>query len=544
MLEKTIKTVPSRAKSTLPRLQSLIHSLAYFYLIFSLKNNGVREYVKTEGMKMNTFTCSDGESEPTTAIVQEIPVVIVTVDESAHKLALQNESITTVKEIQTEGEIIHGIAHELSLEVQTAKEFVPEFAVEIENISAVREIPFEEEIVCGITHEISLEEQTVSEIVPEIAIEVQNVSSVRDIPFEEEIVCGITQELSLEEETVNRDFAVPEIACGIERISACAVKEIPFEHETVRRIPNEISSEEQTVSTSTHELAIEEEAVDETTNEIPLEEEMVNVMSCEISTEIPLESAEVEPAFNKVISDDVPLLVDSSAKKCPTSISLETKAFATPAEKSFVKSCSVGMNAKTNEFVPQKTRLSKLTSFGGVSDGTATEPTVKNRVKTTVDVAGKVEDPVELNARAKEFVPSSGGASGGTVAAKHREKTVVGLNARTKEFVPSSGGASGGIVVVPSGSDKPERSLNAFAREFVPSNFRSNAAVHPNNAPVMAPVYRPASPRPATGFRPRGQAVIQRRLPSGRFLPIHPRVRPRFHGPQQVMRPRWSTADR
>ena len=96
------------------------------------------------------------------------------------------------------------------------------------------------------------------------------------------------------------------------------------------------------------------------------------------------------------------------------------------------------------------------------------------------------------------------------------------------------------------GSAKSERSLNVFAREFVPSNFQSNAAVHPNhsNAPAMDPAYRPASPRPAPGFRPRGQAGIQHRPPAGRFPPNHSRVRPRFHGAQQVMRPRWSTNEK
>ena len=189
--------------------------------------------------------------------------------------------------------------------------------------------------------------------------------------------------------------------------------------------------------------------------------------------------------------------------ECSTSISLETKAFAIPAEKSSAKHCSLELNAEANEFVLRKTRFPELVSFGhvdGVSDGTATV-----REKTAVD-AGRVQDhPAGLNARGNEFVPPSRGASGGTVA-------------------------------VPSGSDKSERSLNVFAREFVPSNFQSNAAVHPSNVPAMAPVYRPASPRPPPEFRPRDQAVIQRRLPSGRFLPIHPRVRPRFHGAQQVMR--------
>ena len=199
-------------------------------------------------------------------------------------------------------------------------------------------------------------------------------------------------------------------------------------------IAREISSEEQTVSASTHEFVIEEEAVDETTNEIPLEEEIVNVIAHEVSTEIPPVSAEVEPPSKKATSD-VPLLVDSSAKECSTSISLETKAVAIPAEKISAKHCPLGLNAEANEFVPQKTRFPELVSFGhadGVSDGTAA---VKNRDKTAVD-ASRVHDPA-------------------------------GLNAKAKEFVPSSGGASGGIVAVPS-ELLSERSLNVFAREFVP----------------------------------------------------------------------------
>ena len=304
---------------------------------------------------------------------------------------------------------------------------------------------------------------------------------------------------------------VPEFACEIENISA--VKEIPFEDEIVCGVAQEYSSEQQTVSASTQEFAIEEEAVHETVNETPLEEEMVDGTVHEVSTEITPVSPEVE-TFNNVIGD-VPLLIDSSAKECSTSISLETKAFATPAEKSSAKCCSLGLNAEAHEFVPQKTRFPELASFGGVSDGGAAA--VKKREKTGAD--GEVEDAVRLNARAKEFVPSSGGVSGGTAGMPNREDT---------------------------GSAKSERSLNIFAREFVPSNFQSNAAVHPNhsNAPAVASVYRPASPRPAPGFRPRGQAGIQRRPPAGRFPPNHPRVRPRFHGAQQVMRPRWSTTDR
>ena len=561
---------------------------------------------------MPTFTSDNVEWEPTTTIVQEIPVVIVTADAFAHEHASEIESTNAIKEIQTEGEVVHGITHEFSLEVQTVSEFVPEHAFEIESISAVKEIPLKEEIVCGISHvfsseeqtvgefipehsfeieslssvkempleeeivcgiaselileeqtetaselvpeiafglqnvsagrdilgfeeemvceiaqELSLEEETASELVPEIALELQNVSAVRDIPFEAEMVCGIAQELSLGEKTVSSDSAVPEFACEIENISA--VQEIPFEDKIVYGVVQEFFSEQQTVSASTQEFAIEEEAVKETVNETPLEEEMVNVIAHEVSTEITSASPAVEP-LNKVISD-VPLLVDSSAKECSTSISLKTKAFATPAEKGSAKSCSLGLNAEAHEFVPQKTRFPELESFGGVSDGAAA---VKNKEKTWAN--GEVEEPIRLNARAKEFVPSkqvhiheefrrtsSGGVSGRTAAVPTREET---------------------------GSATSQRSLNVYAREFVPSNFRGNGAVHANhsNAPARAPVYRPAAPRPAPGFRPRGQNGILHRLPSGRFLRHHPRVRLRFQGNQQVsphaMTPRWSTTDR
>ena len=529
--------------------------------------------MKTEGMEvmtMTTFTSNNVGWEPTTAIVQEIPVVIVTADAFAHERASEIESTNAIKEIQTEGKVVHGIAHEFSLEVQTVSEFVSEHVFEIESISAVKEIPLKEEIVCGISHELSSEEQTVgefipehsfeiesvsaveempleeeivcgiaselsleeqtetaSELVPEIALELQNISSVRDIPFEEEMVCGIAQELGLGEQTVTSDSAVPELACEIENISA--VQEISFEDEIVRGIAQEFSSGQQTVSAFTQEFAIEEEAVNETFNETLLEEEMVNVISQEVSREITSGSAEVEH-LNKVISD-VTLLVDSSAKECSTSISLKTKAFATPAGKGSAKSCSLGLNAKAHEFVPQKTRFPELASFGEVSDGAAA---VKNREKTGAN--GEFEEPIRLNARAKEFVPSK----------------QVHIHEEFKRT--SSGGVSGRTAAVPTredtGSATSQRSLNVFAREFVPSNFQSNAAVHANhsNAPARVPVYRPATPRPAPGFRPRGQTGILHRLPSGRFLRHHPRVRLRFQGDQQVsphvMTPRWSTTDR
>ena len=554
-----------------------------------------------EIMTMTTFTSNNVEWEPTTSTVQEIPVVIVTADAIAHEHASEIESTNTIKEIQTEGEVVHGIAHEFSLEVQTVSEFVPEHAFEIESISAVKEFPLKEETVCGISHEFSSEEQTVrefipehafeiesvssavkempleeeivcgivselsleeqtetsselvpeialelqnvsavrdmpseeemvcgiaseqsveeetaSELVPEIPLELQNVSTVRDIPFEEEMVCGIAQELSLGEQTaVSSDSAVPEFACEIENISA--VQEIAFEDQIVCGVSQELCSEQQTVSVSTHEFTIELEDVNETVTEIPLEQEMVNVIAHEVSTDITSVSPAVEP-LNKVIID-VPLHVDSSAKESSTSISLETKAIATPDEKSSAKSCSLGLNAEAREFIPQKTRFPELASFNGVSDGGAAA--VKNREKTGAD--GEVVEPVRLNVWAKEFIPSSGGVSGRTAAVPTREDT---------------------------GSATSQRSLNVFAREFVPSNFHNNAAVHPNhsNAPTMAPVYRPAAPRTAPSFRSRSQAGIQHRLPSGRFLPHHPRVRPRFQGDQQVsphvMRPRWSTTDR
>ena len=301
------------------------------------------------------------------------------------------------------------------------------------------------------------------------------------------------------------------------------VQEIPFEDEIVCGVAQEFSSGQQTVSAFTQEFAIEEEAVKETVNETPLEEEMVNVIAHEVSTEITSVSAEVEP-LNKIISN-VPLLVDSSAKECSTSISLETKVFVTPAEKGFAKSCSLELNAEAHEFVPQKTRFPELASVGGASDGAAA---VKNREKTGAN--GEVEEPIRLNARAKEFVPS-------------KQEHIHEEFKRT-----SSGGVSGRTAAVPTredtGSATSQRSLNVFAREFVPSNFQSNAAVQP----VRDPVYRPAAPRLAPGFRPRGQAGILHRLPSGRFLPHHPRVRPRFQGDQQVsphvMTPRWSTTER
>ena len=351
---------------------------------------------------------------------------------------------------------------------------MPEITLELQNVSAARDNPFEEEMVCGIASELSVEEETVNELLLEIALELQNVNAVGDIPFEEEMVCGIAQELSLGEQTaVSSGSAVPEFACEIESISA--VQEIPFEDEIVCEVAQEFSSEQQTaVSASTYEFAMEKEDVNETVTEIPLEEEMVNVIAHEVSTEITSASAEVE-SLNKVISD-VPLLVDISTKESSTSISLETKAFATPDEKSSAKGCSLGLNAEAHEFVPQKTRVAELASFGRVSDGGAAA--VNKREKT--GAVGEVEEPVRLNARAKEFVPSSGGVSGETACVPNREDT---------------------------GSAKSERSLNVFAREFVPCNFQSNAAVHLNysNAPAMAPVYRPASPRPAPGFRPRGQ---------------------------------------
>ena len=510
---------------------------------------------------MTTFTSNNVEWEPTTAIVQEMPVVIVTADAFAHEHTSEIENTNTIKDIQTEGGVVHGISHEFSLEVQTVGEFVPEHAFEIESVSAVEEMPLEEEVVCGIASELDLEEQTetASELVPEIAWELQNVSRVRDIPFEEEMVCGIAQQLSVEEETVSElvpeialelqnvsavtdipfeeemvcgialesslgeqavssDSAVPEFACEVENIMA--VLEIPLEDEIGCGIAQEFSSGHQSVSAFTQEFASEE------VNETPLKEEMVNVIAHQVSTEITSVSPEVE-SFNKVTSD-VPLLVDSSAKESSTSFSLETQAFATPVEKSSAKSCSLGLNVEAHEFVPQKTGFPELASFGGVSDGGAAA--FKNRGKTEAD--GEVEKPIRLNARAKEFVPSkqvhiheesSGGVSGRTAAVPTREDT---------------------------GSATSQRSLSVFAREFVPCNFQNNAAVHPNhsNAPTMAPVYRPAAPRPAPGFRSRGQAGIQHRLPSGRFLPHHPRVRPRFNGGQQVsphvMTPHWSTTDR
>ena len=107
---------------------------------------------------MTTFTSKYVEWKPTTAIVQEIPVVMVTADAFAHEHASEIESTNTVIEIRTEGEVVHGIAYEFSLEVQTVSEFVPEHAFEIESISAVKEIPLKEEIVCGISHEFSSEE--------------------------------------------------------------------------------------------------------------------------------------------------------------------------------------------------------------------------------------------------------------------------------------------------------------------------------------------------------------------------------------------------
>ena len=509
---------------------------------------------------MTTFKSNNVEWEPTTAIVQEIPVVMVTADAFAHEHTSEIESTNAIKDIQTEGEVVHGISHEFSLEVQNVGEFVPEHAFEIESVSAVEEMPLEEEVVCGIASELSLEEQTetASELVPEIAWELQNVSRVRDIPFEDEMVCGIAQQLSVEEETVSElvpeialelqnvsavtdipfeeemvcgialesslgeqavssDSAVPEFACEVKNI--IAVQEIPLEDEIVCGIAQEFSSGQQSVSAFTQEFAIEE------VNETPLEEEMVNAIAHKVSTEITSESPEVEP-FNKVTSD-VPLLVESSAKGSSTSISLET----TPAgKKSSAKTCSLGLNVKAREFVLPKTRFPELASF--VRDGGAAA--FKNRGKTGAD--GEVEKPIKLNARAKEFVPSkqvhiheefertsSGGISGRTAALPTREDT---------------------------GSATSQRSLSVFAREFIPSNLQNNAAVHPNrsNAPTMAPVYRPAAPRPAPGARPRGQAGIQHRLPSGRFLLHHSRVRPRFNGAQQVsphvMRPRWSTTDR
>ena len=293
---------------------------------------------------------------------------------------------------------------------------------------------------------------------PEITLELQNDSAVRDIPFEEEMVCGIAQELSLGEQTVSSDSVVPEFACEIEQSSAD--REIPFEDEIVCGIAQEFSSVQQTVSAFTQEFAIEKEAVKETVNETRLEEEMVDVIAHEVLTEITSVSPAVEP-LNKVISD-VPLLVDNSAKESSTSISLETKAFATPAEKGSGKSCSLGLNAEGHEFVPQKTRFPELASFGGVSNGAAA---VKSREKTGTN--GEVEEPIRLKARDKEFVPSK-------QVHIHEEFE------RT-----SSRGVSGRTAAVPiredTGSATSQRSLNVFAREFVPFNFQSNAALHPNH---------------------------------------------------------------
>ena len=465
------------------------------------------------------------------------------------------------RELLSEEVKVDKIVQELVIDREQVSKIVPDIADETDSISQVKEIQVAGDRVFGITHEISLKEGNVRKLTSECAHDLETIKEVKEIPVEKSV-----QEFYSEKPT-ELNAQTPD--------SDQVEKENHFEDTKVEHSSDESTKDKQDVRECTNKNASDIESITSEAGEILLGKDVPGMNSDKTSLKPSYKS---EPGGSKEKQEEHNgvreyLQENQTVNLVTGDISVEDVGVG---NESFSKNDEMIGEVKDVLIIEEKNDPPDKNPKGAVVSGKIWE--VENSPKDSYQTTNFTAQPshnldketstkrysTELNASAKEFVPGKiftpesffRGADDGPSSMKNIEKTGAHkhsknesrLNAEAKEYVPSTQARLCEVRVA--GNSQSENILSMFAGEFVPSHVNTNAASHPRfphqitHAPAMRPVYRPAPPRPAPRFRPRGHARMQHRRPAGRFPPNQPRMRFRPRNPPNNVRwPSWSSFD-